>query len=133
MNSSVEKHIPNHVAIIMDGNGRWAKQRHMPRMMGHRAGAKAVRKAITFCIKSHIETLTLFALSVENFQLRPSMEVQFLIKLLSESLLTNIDKLCEQNIRVRVIGDLSVLSEKMRAQIQETEKLTEKNTKLNLV
>ena len=83
--------LPRHVAIVMDGNGRWAQQRFMPRIVGHRAGLKSVQKAIDFCVKNHIQVLSLFALSVENFQSRPESEVQFLISLLSEMLLKNLN------------------------------------------
>src|SRR3990167_6538539 len=122
--------LPQHVAIIMDGNGRWAKRRLMPRAMGHQAGVKAVRKAISFCVTQHIPVLSLFTLSVENFKSRPSAEVQLLISLLSDSLIKNIDDMQVQQVRVRVIGDLSVFPEKVYNQIKETERLTKNNTGL---
>ncbi|OGT51836.1 MAG: di-trans,poly-cis-decaprenylcistransferase [Gammaproteobacteria bacterium RIFCSPHIGHO2_12_FULL_42_13] len=125
--------MPSHVAVIMDGNGRWAKQRHLPRAMGHRAGVKSVRRAITFCIDHHIPTLTLFALSVENYLMRPALEVQFLTALLSESLLSNLKDLEEQKVCVRVIGDLSVFPEKTRSEIADTESRTKNNCALTLV
>ncbi|HLD84508.1 MAG TPA: polyprenyl diphosphate synthase [Coxiellaceae bacterium] len=125
--------VPNHVAIIMDGNGRWANKRFMPRFAGHRAGAKVVRRAIDFCDRHHISVLTLYALSVENFQSRPMPEIKFLVSLLSEMLEKNIDELHEKNIRIRIIGDTTVFPEAMQAQIRYAQQLTERNTKMTLV
>ena len=125
--------MPQHVAIIMDGNGRWAKQRLMPRMIGHRAGVKSVRRAIQYCIKNNIAVLSLFAMSVENFLCRPESEVQFLISLLSDSLKRNLEELHQQNIRIRVAGNLSVFGAALQEKIHEAETLTQHNTRLTLV
>lgn len=125
--------LPKHVAIVMDGNGRWAKKRFMPRIAGHRIGAKAVRRAVRYCVDHEIEVLSLFALSVENFLTRPPKEIQFLLSLFSDLLHKEITSLHESNIRVRVIGNHSVFSEGLQEKIRRAEVLTEKNTGLTLV
>ena len=125
--------LPQHVAIIMDGNGRWAKSRHMPRAMGHRAGAKAVKKAIEFCVKNSIPTLSLFALSVENRKNRPEKELQLLLSLFLESLRKHTAELHKNNIRVQIVGDRSLLTPILLSHIQHTEKLTQVNTGLRLM
>jgi len=124
--------LPRHIAIIMDGNGRWAKQRYLPRIAGHEAGAKAVRRIIKNCVGKKIEILTLFAFSSENWS-RPIEEVSFLMNLFITLLKREVKKLHEQNIQVRIIGDRSRFDEKLRHQITKAEKLTEKNTGLKLV
>lgn len=123
---------PKHVAIIMDGNGRWAKQRHLPRVAGHRAGSKSVRRTIEFAVKHNIEALTLFALSTENLKFRPPKEVNLLMELFLESLEKNTDQLHDNNVRVRIVGDRSVLSKTLQQQIASTEQLTHKNSGLQL-
>lgn len=128
-----EHNLPQHVAIVMDGNGRWAKKRLMPRIAGHRIGAKAVRKAIQYCVTHHIPVLSLFALSVENFVSRPSKEVQFLLSLFSDLLHKEVNELHATNIRVTVIGDHSLFEKKLRDQIDYAEQLTQHNTGLTLV
>ncbi|OGT34093.1 MAG: di-trans,poly-cis-decaprenylcistransferase [Gammaproteobacteria bacterium RIFCSPHIGHO2_02_FULL_39_13] len=125
--------LPRHVAIVMDGNGRWAQQRFMPRIVGHRAGVKSVQKAIDFCVKNHIQVLSLFALSVENFQSRPESEVQFLISLLSEMLLKNLNEMHQNNIRIQIMGDVSVFQSNVRAHIEAAQSQTKNNTGLTLV
>lgn len=125
--------MPRHVAIVMDGNGRFAKKRFMPRAFGHRAGVAAVKKAIEFSSNNNIEVLSLFALSVENYQSRPSAEVQFLTALLSEALLDNLDGMHKNNIRIRVMGDLSVFEPALQEQYQQAQDHTKNNTGLTLV
>lgn len=125
--------MPRHIAIVMDGNGRWAKQRFMPRIFGHRAGVKAVQRAVRFCSDHGIEVLSLFALSVENFQSRPDAEVKFLVTLLSDTLMKNIMDLHKNNVRVRIMGDLSIFPDAVCAQLNETQSLTKNNTGLTLV
>ena len=125
--------LPRHVAIIMDGNGRWSKKRFMPRIAGHSVGVKSVQQAIAFCVKRKIEVLSLFALSVENFQSRPEQEVKFLTSLLCDSLLKNLDGMNSNNIRVRVIGDISVFEPAAQTQIQNAQIVTQNNTGLVLV
>ena len=90
--------LPKHVAIVMDGNGRWAKQKRLPRVAGHRAGAKAVRRAIEFSVEKGIEVLTLFALSIENRNSRPASEVELLMSLFLESLENNTEELREYHL-----------------------------------
>lgn len=125
--------MPRHVAIIMDGNGRWAKRRLLPRAAGHRVGVKSVRRSIDFCVQNKIEVLSLFALSVENFQNRPRSEVKFLLTLFLDALVKNLDELHEKGIRIRVIGDLSVFDESVHKQIQKAQAITQCNAKLTLV
>lgn len=125
--------MPRHVAIVMDGNGRWAKQRLMPRIFGHRAGVKAVQRAIDFCKDNGIQVLSLFALSVENFQSRPESEVKFLVSLLSDTLVKNLERLHRNHIRIRIMGDFSVFPAAVRTQIEEAQSLTQYNSGLTLV
>ena len=122
-----------HVAIVMDGNGRWAHRRLLPRAAGHRAGAQAVRKAVEFSIEKKFQVLTLFALSVENFNWRPAHEVNFLLKLFLESLQNNLAELNEKNVRLRIIGDRTPFDQALRQQIEYSEQLTRNNTGLQLV
>lgn len=98
-----DSRLPRHVAIIMDGNGRWAKQRHLPRPAGHRAGVMAVRKTVEQCAKMGIEVLSLFAFSSENWR-RPAQEVSMLMELFIASLERETRKLHENGIRMRFIG-----------------------------
>jgi len=123
---------PKHIAIIMDGNGRWAQKRRMSRIMGHQAGVKAVRKVVEYCAKAEIEVLSLFAFSSENWQ-RPRKEVDMLMDLFMGTLQTQVDKLDKNNIRLHIIGDKSAFSEKLQNKILQAEKQTAHNTGLNLV
>ena len=125
----VEK--PQHIAIIMDGNGRWAKKRFMPRISGHRKGLESVRAVITQCQKLNIPFLTLFAFSTENW-LRPTQEVNFLMTLFQDSLKKESSSLIKNNIRFKVIGDYKSFSKKLINKIKELESLTGKNTGLTL-
>ena len=115
---------PRHIAIVMDGNGRWAKQRHRPRSFGHRAGQKSVRAAIEFCLKRDIAALTLFAFSSENWQ-RPKTEVSALMELFLKALDREVDELHGQGVRIRFIGELGAfapaLHERMRAAMAKTD------------
>lgn len=122
-----------HVAIVMDGNGRWANQRLLPRIAGHRAGAGVVKKIVEFGVHKKLEVLTLFALSVENFNRRPLHEVQLLLKLFLESLQDNLQELNEKNIRLRIIGDRTPFDQALLEQIDQSEKLTENNKGLQLI
>ncbi|GAB4254903.1 MAG: polyprenyl diphosphate synthase [Methylomicrobium sp.] len=123
---------PRHIAIIMDGNGRWAQQRHMPRAYGHQAGVKAVRDVVEYCAAAHIEVLTLFAFSSENWR-RPESEVSMLMGLFISTLQNEVDKLYRNNIRLRFIGDRQAFSEQLQAKIAESEAQTRSNTGLTLV
>lgn len=125
--------MPRHVSIIMDGNGRWATSRYLPRTMGHRAGSKAVRRAIQFCLEHGISTLSLFALGIENRLHRPADEVKFLLGLFLESLRKHTAELHKQNIRVEVVGDRSMMNEVLRQHVDHIESLTRSNTALHLL
>ena len=120
-----------HVAIIMDGNGRWAEARHLPRLEGHRKGADATRRASEACGKHKIPYLTLYAFSAENWQ-RPEDEVRDLMGLLRHYLKSEIKQLNENNIRLRVIGDRTQFDKEMILQIEQAEAITAANTGLNL-
>lgn len=121
-----------HIAIIMDGNGRWARQRHMPRYAGHRAGVNAVRKTVEACGARKIEALTLFAFSSENWR-RPQKEVGTLMDLFLTALGDEAEKLHESRVRLRVIGERGAFTEKLRKKIQDVENLTKENSGLQLV
>ncbi|MEO8136744.1 MAG: polyprenyl diphosphate synthase [Betaproteobacteria bacterium] len=123
--------VPRHVAIIMDGNGRWAKKRMLPRVAGHRRGVEAVRDAIKACIEEGIEYLTLFAFSSENWR-RPAEEVSFLMQLFMLALEQEVVKLHESNIRFKVIGDLSRFEPRLLELIHQGEALTAGNARLTL-
>jgi undecaprenyl diphosphate synthase len=123
--------IPRHVAIIMDGNGRWAKQRRLPRVAGHRRGVEAVRTIIRACIELDIEFLTLFAFSSENWR-RPPDEVSILMDLFMRALEQEVAKLHANGIRFKVIGDTSAFDPRIRELIAVGETQTEANTRLTM-
>ena len=120
-----------HVAIIMDGNGRWAQRRGLPRVEGHRRGADAVREAIRFAMESQIPYLTLFCFSTENWK-RPAAELDFLMTLLQQYLQSEQQELIERGIRLNVIGRRDELAEDMRLQIAEVEVATAAGSQLTL-
>lgn len=124
--------LPRHIAIIMDGNGRWAQQRNLPRVSGHEAGVKAVQKMIKVCAEKKVEVLTLFAFSSENWG-RPSEEVDFLMKLFLHTLEQQTEELKKNNIQLRFIGDESQLSAELVARMQVAQNETQNNTGLRLV
>ena len=124
--------LPRHVAIIMDGNGRWAKQRFLPRPAGHRAGVTSVQKTVEQCIAKGIEVLSLFAFSSENWR-RPAQEVSLLMELFIASLERETRKLHANDVRMRIIGDRSAFAPKLQDKIAEAEALTAANRGLNLV
>lgn len=121
--------VPQHIAIIMDGNGRWAKQRHQPRFMGHRAGVKAVEDIVKHCVELDVKVLSLFAFSSENWK-RPTKEVSLLMELFALSLKQQAKRLHKNNIRLKIIGDISKFSVSLQKQIQQAEQLTVSNTGL---
>lgn len=123
--------IPKHLAIIMDGNGRWAEQRKSIRTVGHRAGAKAVQVVIEFCLQQSIQSLTLFAFSSENWN-RPVDEVSTLMKLFLRMLNSEIEELHRQSVKVIFIGQRSDFSTDIQAKMAWAEQLTKNNTALNL-
>lgn len=129
---SEETHlVPHHIAIIMDGNGRWAKKRLRPRFMGHRAGVKSVENIVKHCIEREIAVLSLFAFSSENWR-RPSKEVSLLMELFALSLKQQVKRLHKNNIRLRIIGDISRFSPSLQKQISQAEKITANNTGLTI-
>jgi len=123
--------VPRHIAIIMDGNGRWARQRMLPRHAGHRAGLKTVRMVVEQCTKHGVEVLTLFAFSSENWR-RPKQEVGLLMELFMTALHREVRRLNSNDVRLRVIGDRSALPEKLQSRIAQVEALTEGNCGLVL-
>ena len=124
--------IPKHVAIIMDGNGRWAQKRNLPRVAGHEAGVKVVKDIVRAAGESGVSILSLFAFSCENWG-RPKAEVEFLMQLFLTSLEEDTNSLQENNVQLRVIGDLSALSDDLRKSITIAEKETANNDGLILV
>jgi len=122
---------PKHIAIIMDGNNRWAKERRLPGISGHKAGVDAVREVIRGCAELGVESLTLFAFSSENWR-RPPLEVKALMELFKLALDRQVKKLHQHNIRLRVLGDLSGFSEGIQRRIHAAHALTENNTGLQL-
>ena len=123
--------LPGHIAIIMDGNGRWAQQRRRPRMIGHRAGARAVNRSIDFCLERGVGALTLFAFSSENWG-RPQEEVDSLMKLFLGALDREVDELHRRGVRVRFIGDRSRFAGSIVQRMDKAEQRTVGNTAMTL-
>jgi undecaprenyl diphosphate synthase len=123
--------IPRHIAIVMDGNGRWAKARHRPRSFGHNAGRKAVREVVEGCLRQGVEALTLFAFSSENWQ-RPQDEVGALMELFLRALDKEVDELHEQGVRLRFIGDLGAFGDALQRRMRAAMARTAGNGKLHL-
>lgn len=123
--------LPRHVAIIMDGNGRWAQQRGKIRVQGHKAGVKSVREAVSFAARAGMQALTLFAFSSENWR-RPEGEVNALMELFMMVLGREVDKLHQNGIRLRVIGDIARFSDRLQEKIAKAEALTAGNTGMTL-
>lgn len=134
MNSSTQTilahtRIPRHIAVIMDGNGRWAKKRFLPRVMGHKRGLDALENMVKRCAELDVQYLTVFAFSTENWR-RPEEEVSFLMGLFLQALQKQVQRLHENNMRVKVIGNRSRFSESIRQGIADAEALTAGNTGL---
>ncbi|MEY3839620.1 MAG: hypothetical protein RIR08_353 [Pseudomonadota bacterium] len=123
--------IPRHVAIIMDGNGRWATKRFMPRVAGHSEGLEAVRKVVEECVRQNVQYLTLFAFSSENWR-RPPEEVGFLTRLFLKSLKKEVARLAENNIRLKMIGDLSRFGTAITEMVEFSEEKTKDCNRLTL-
>ena len=121
----------SHVSIIMDGNGRWANQKNMPRVHGHRQGIKSINKIVSACSVRQISQLTLFAFSSENWK-RPEYEVQFLLKLFEDSINQYINDLDANNVKIHFIGDLDIFGKKLLDNIKNAEQITKNNTGLKL-
>jgi undecaprenyl diphosphate synthase len=126
------KRLPEHLAVIMDGNGRWAERRHLPRIAGHRAGVKAAREVIESCARLKLPYLTLYAFSLENWR-RPRAEVEFLMRLLREYLKRELPTIHKNNIRLLVIGRSEQLPEGVRKDIEQGMRMTARNTGMKLV
>jgi undecaprenyl diphosphate synthase len=124
--------IPRHIAIIMDGNGRWARSRMLPRYVGHREGVKTVRRIVEACTERNIAVLTLFAFSSENWR-RPSDEVSLILNLFVTTLKKEVAVLHGNGVRLRFIGDRAAFSGKLRELIDESEAITRDNTRMELV
>ncbi|MET3814398.1 (2E,6E)-farnesyl-diphosphate-specific ditrans,polycis-undecaprenyl-diphosphate synthase [Pantoea sp. UYEF8] len=122
---------PRHVAIIMDGNGRWAKNQGKLRISGHKAGVKSVRRAVSFAVSNKLEALTLYAFSSENWS-RPAQEVTALMELFVWALDSEVKSLHKHNVRLRIIGDTSRFSPRIQERIRRSEALTENNDGLTL-
>jgi len=123
--------VPRHIAIIMDGNGRWAKQRHLPRFAGHKRGVESVRTVVKACAQLGVEYLTLFAFSSENWR-RPPEEVALLMQLFRGALINEVEKLHRNGIRLKLVGDTQRFDPKIRALIERGEALTANNSSLTL-
>ncbi|MFY0712480.1 isoprenyl transferase [Seonamhaeicola sp. NFXS20] len=127
----LSKKLPDHIAIIMDGNGRWAKQKGMVRAFGHENGTKSVRKTVESCAELGVKNLTLYAFSTENWN-RPKLEVQTLMKLLISSLRKEIKTLQDNNIKLSAIGNLSLLPTKVFKELSEVINKTKSNNRMTL-
>ncbi|OOW61155.1 UDP diphosphate synthase [Xanthomonas campestris pv. leeana] len=131
MHSVLSAAVPRHIAIIMDGNGRWAQRRRRPRVIGHRAGARAVNRTIDFCLEKGVSALTLFAFSSENWG-RPQDEVDALMKLFLHALDREVEELQRRGVQVRFIGDRSRFAAPLRDRMAGAERSTAANSRLVL-
>lgn len=125
------ENIPNHIGIIMDGNGRWAKNRNLPRSMGHREGSKRVIEIVEACYKLNVKALSLYAFSTENWK-RPKDEISKLMDLLVYYIKTQLDRLIKNNVKINVMGDISKLPDKIVQEINRALLLTKDNDKMIL-
>lgn len=128
----MQENLPRHIAIIMDGNGRWAKKRNLPRIAGHREGVESIRAVIDVCEKKKIEVLTVWAFGTENWS-RPTKEVRFLMNLFFNRIGKEIDGLHKRNVQFRMIGDIDQLGEQLQGKIQKCVALTANNTGLKFI
>ncbi len=131
MEGLVKEKLPRHVAIIMDGNGRWASRRHLPRVAGHRKGIERAKEVISCCLELGIEYLTLYAFSKENWR-RPSQEVRTLMEFLDRHLREEFPSMMERGIRFRAIGDIWELAPHLQKVLRDIEEKTRSNTNLTL-
>ena len=130
INIDIER-LPKHIAIIMDGNGRWAKRRKQPRVFGHRQGAKSVRKVVEGAVRLGVNNLTLYAFSTENWN-RPKHEIKTLMKLLVSALKNELDLMMKNNIRLNAIGHTYMMPDNVQQELQEVLDETKENTGLVL-
>ena len=131
MTSSKNGAVPRHIAVIMDGNGRWAKRRLLPRLAGHKQGVESLRRCARACVERGVQVLTVFAFSSENWN-RPQEEVSGLMSLLASALAKEVAHLSRDGVRLYFVGDRQGLSDKVRAGLQEAERTTAHNTRLIL-
>ena len=131
MSPAASPPVPRHLAVIMDGNGRWAERRRRPRVIGHRAGARAVQRTIDFCLERGVEVLTLFAFSSENWG-RPEEEVGALMKLFLAALEREVEELHRRGVRIRFIGERERFADNIRERMRAAEALTRGNSRLAL-
>lgn len=131
MTSSKNGAVPRHIAVIMDGNGRWAKRRLLPRLAGHKQGVESLRRCARACVERGVQVLTVFAFSSENWN-RPQEEVSGLMSLLASALAKEVAQLSRDGVRLYFVGDRQGLSDKVRAGLQEAERTTAHNTRLVL-
>ncbi|MBE3557865.1 MAG: di-trans,poly-cis-decaprenylcistransferase [Ktedonobacteraceae bacterium] len=129
--SSEQKIRPRHIAIIMDGNGRWATQRHLPRLAGHKAGVNALRRVLECAVDEHIEMLSVYAFSTENWG-RPRAEVEGLMRLFWETIRSDIEKLHREGVRLRHLGRLRDLAPDIQQAVRDSVELTRNNTRIGL-
>lgn len=122
---------PKHIAIIMDGNGRWARKQGLPRVHGHKVGRNAVTRVVEYCLEYGVESLTLFAMSTENFA-RSKFEVDFILELLTNAIAAELDDLKNKGIKLSFLGDTTILPVKLQDEITNSVLETENNTALNL-
>jgi len=127
-----QKKLPNHIAIIMDGNGRWAKQRNKNRIYGHNQAKKSVKECVEYCVEHKIKFLSLFTFSTENWN-RPKLEVKALMKLLNVVIKDEINHLIEQNIKIKIIGDISKIPKKTEINLKKAIDKTKNNSGLTLI
>jgi len=127
---TIRNNIPKHIAVIMDGNGRWATKRHLPRSAGHRAGVESLREIINTCIELGVDYLTVYSLSSENWK-RPESEIKFLMKLFLITIKKELRLLMEYGVRLRLVGDRKSLPAEVVKAYEDAEKKTSENTKLN--
>lgn len=120
---------PQHIAIVMDGNGRWAKRRLLPRVAGHKQGVEALKKCVKACMQRDVKVLTVFAFSSENWE-RPEEEVSGLMELLAKALAKEVSQLAKEGVRLHFVGDREHLSDNIKKGFAEAEQLTSTNTKL---
>lgn len=130
-NDDLQGEIPRHVAIIMDGNGRWAKNQGKLRISGHKAGVKSVRRAVSFAVSNKLDALTLYAFSSENWN-RPPQEVMALMELFVWALDSEVKSLHKHNVRLKIIGDISRFNARLQERIRRAEELTQQNNGLTL-
>ncbi len=132
MTQALDTTLPQHVAIIMDGNGRWANERQLPRIAGHRAGVENVRVIVQRCAELGVKVLTLFAFSSENWR-RPPAEVRLLMELFSVALEQEVEKLNQNGVCLQVIGDRTQFPRKLQRRIEQAERVTRENEALRLI